>query len=106
MVKALREQGYDVRAILEESRSITDDEVLQIAVEGDAVLVTEDKDFGEMVFRLGMTTPGVLLIRFHELEGEDKIRLIRTAFEEHSSRFRGAFSVVTDKALRIRPFKE
>ena len=53
LVTALRER-YPVVSIAEENPSITDDEVLQLAVETDSVLLTEDKDFGEMVFRRGL----------------------------------------------------
>lgn len=104
LVIALRERGYGVRSVAEESPSISDEKVLQIAVEGDVVLLTEDKDFGEMVFRRGLTLPGVLLIRLHGLKGIEKVRLVQAAFENHAEEFRGAFSVLNDKAVRIRKF--
>ena len=102
LVSALREEGYDLRAIAEEIPGVTDDEVLDFAVETDRVLLTEDKDFGEMVFRRGLQLPGVVVIRLHGLTGAEKIRIIRSAFSDHSLRFRRAFSVVTEKAVRIR----
>lgn len=52
IVAELRKVGMEVFAICEEQPSIKDNEVLAIAVENDAVLITEDKDFGELVFRI------------------------------------------------------
>lgn len=49
-VKRLREEGFNVYSIMEECSGITDREVLQIAKDRQAVLITEDSDFGEWVF--------------------------------------------------------
>jgi len=52
IVIQLRQIGLTVYAIVEQQPSIKDEEVLAIANENDALLITEDKDFGELVFRL------------------------------------------------------
>lgn len=51
LVKSLRDAGYDVAYIIELAPSITDREVLEIAYQQERILITEDKDFGELVFR-------------------------------------------------------
>jgi predicted nuclease of predicted toxin-antitoxin system len=101
LVTALRER-YPVVSIAEENPSVTDEEVLKLAVDTDSVLLTEDKDFGEMVFRRGLSLPGVVLIRLHGVQGAEKVHLIQKVFEQHLERLRGSFSVVTGKAIRIR----
>ena len=53
IVHTLRENGFSVFAIAESFPSISDPQVLQIAVDRNAILLTEDKDFGELVHRLG-----------------------------------------------------
>jgi predicted nuclease of predicted toxin-antitoxin system len=60
IVKQLRESGFSVLAIAESFFSITDPQVLQIAVDRNAVLLTEDKDFGELVHRLRMSHCSIL----------------------------------------------
>jgi predicted nuclease of predicted toxin-antitoxin system len=55
MVTHLREKGFEVQAILENHPGVSDDEVLQIAHESDAILITEDKDFGDLVYRFDHT---------------------------------------------------
>jgi predicted nuclease of predicted toxin-antitoxin system len=52
IVEQLRQDGHDVAYIAELAPSISDDEVLQQANDRHALLVTADKDFGELVFRL------------------------------------------------------
>ncbi|HEX5872366.1 MAG TPA: DUF5615 family PIN-like protein [Longimicrobium sp.] len=59
IVVQLRSDGHDVVYIAELSPSIPDDEVLREANERAAVLVTADKDFGELVFRLGKLSTGI-----------------------------------------------
>lgn len=53
IVEVVRENSISVLSIAESNPSISDAEVLAIAVEQNALLLTEDKDFGELVYRLG-----------------------------------------------------
>ena len=62
IIERLRRDGHLVDWIAELSPSVSDEEVLRLAVEGGAVLVTEDKDFGELVYRCGLAHSGVLLV--------------------------------------------
>lgn len=50
VIKALRIKGFEVISISEDNPSITDDNVLQYAYEQKAILLTEDSDFGELIF--------------------------------------------------------
>jgi predicted nuclease of predicted toxin-antitoxin system len=54
----LRREGHSVEAITERSPGAADPDVLQLARQLDAVLVTADTDFGELVFRQGQATAG------------------------------------------------
>ena len=102
IVRALREAGYSIVSVREESPSIPDTQVLARALELDAVLLTEDKDFGDMVFLQKKSAPGILLIRLAGLPGSRKVELVTKMFAQHATEFRGSFSVLTDRALRIR----
>jgi predicted nuclease of predicted toxin-antitoxin system len=64
LVRALREAAYDVTAIAELARSITDDDVIAMARRDQRVLITEDKDFGQLVYAGGQVATGVILLRF------------------------------------------
>ena len=50
-VKILREEGFEVRAISESDYGISDPEVIKIAVEQELVILTFDRDYGEIIFR-------------------------------------------------------
>ena len=59
----LKNAGYDVVFVGGWKHSASDEEVLRKAEEGDRILITDDKDFGELVFRLGSPSKGVILLR-------------------------------------------
>ena len=63
VVERLRQDGHHVVCVAEMSPSAPDEEVLQQANAGSAVLLTADKDFGELVFRQGLVHSGVVLPR-------------------------------------------
>lgn len=102
IVRRLRGEGHEVLYIAESSPSVTDEEVLREANSRMAVLVTLDKDFGELVFRLGRLTAGILLVRAPELATEERAALVASVVGEHGPELAGAFSVVTATKVRIR----
>jgi predicted nuclease of predicted toxin-antitoxin system len=75
-------------------------DVLQIANELKAVLLTADKDFGELVFRQHRVAHGVVLIRLAGLAINTKANLVATALRDHGPEMPGAFSVVSPNAVR------
>jgi len=93
IVAVLRQNGHHVTYVAEHSPSISDDEVLTAANSQAAVLLTADKDFGEMIFRQGRAHAGVVLIRLSGLGA---------AVSKHGSEFVGSFSVITAGLVRIR----
>ena len=64
VVRALRSAGHDVVAIAEVSPRIRNEEVLKLARDDGRVLVTEDRDFGELLYGEGLRNSGVILFRF------------------------------------------
>ncbi len=70
IVVQLREKGMQVYSVIEELQSAKDEVVLRIAYQYKALLLTEDKDFGELVFRLQMPHSGILLIKIEEAQSK------------------------------------
>ncbi len=64
LVEALRADDHDVVYAQEALRGGVDDDILAVAYSQDRILLTEDKDFGELVYRLGRPARGVILLRF------------------------------------------
>jgi predicted nuclease of predicted toxin-antitoxin system len=102
IVKELRQVGFSVLAIVEISPSISDADVLRLAVENNAVLITEDKDFGELVYRFGMKHCGILLIRLIEFSSGEKAKITTSVIQKHLNELRNVFAVLNDNKLRIR----
>ncbi|MFZ4474466.1 MAG: DUF5615 family PIN-like protein [Saprospiraceae bacterium] len=103
IVERLRTQGMEVFAIVEQAPSIPDDEVLSIAFHLNAPLITEDKDFGELVFRLKLPHRGIILLRLGTVPKEKKGEIAAKIILEHLDELLDAFSVFDGKILRIRP---
>ena len=103
IVRQLRSDGHDVEYIAEMAPGITDDAVLKYANDSQRVLMTVDKDFGELVFRLRQVALGVVLMRLSGLPSANKADLVSEMMREHGSKMPGAFTVVSPGLVRIRP---
>ena len=102
IVEKLRQDDHNVVYVSELDPGITDDAVLTIANNNHALLVTSDKDFGELVFRREQINAGVLLIRLAGLSKQRKAELVAAALSDHSDELPGAFSVLSPGMIRIR----
>jgi len=103
IVERLREQGEDVWYVAEMAPSISDEEVFALTNERGALLLPADKDFGAIVFQQGLVTSGVVLIRLHGLDADQKAELVAALFRVHADELVHAFTVLTPDRVRIRP---
>jgi predicted nuclease of predicted toxin-antitoxin system len=102
VVERLRQDNHDVVYVAELAPSITDDEVLRTANDQSAVLVTADKDFGELVFRQGAVHSGVVLLRLAGLANATKGEIVAEVCRLRATELIGAFTVVSHGQVRIR----
>ncbi len=102
IVTRLRELGHQVVAVAEVAPRSDDTDVLRRSAEGGAVLLTGDKDFGEMIFRQRLHSAGVILLRLSGLSREAKIEAVVDAIGRHGSHLKGRFAVLSPGQLRIR----
>ena len=103
IVERLRLDGHVVLSVAEMEPGITDENVLALANRKDALLITADKEFGELVFRQNRIHTGVLLIRMSGLPAEKKAAYVAIAVQKHLSEIIHCFSVVSPGMLRIHP---
>ncbi|MBV7327108.1 DUF5615 family PIN-like protein [Chloroflexi bacterium TSY] len=103
LVKALRSDGHDVLYVLEVMRGASDDEVLERAFSEQRFLLTEDKDFGELVYRLLRPAYGIILLRFDAAEDDLKISRLRYLLQHQSNYLSGSFVVLEADKFRVRP---
>jgi predicted nuclease of predicted toxin-antitoxin system len=102
IVKSLRQDGHIIWYVPEMEPGISDDEVLDLANQEGALLLTSDKDFGELVFRLGRIASGVVLIRLSGLSIISKVDIVTRAINQHTDELLLAFTVITPTNIRIR----
>ena len=102
IVSRLRGAGHEVKYIAEMSPSLDDDAVIEAANRVEGVLMTSDKDFGELVFRLRRVTRGVILLRLAGLSPELKAGLVAEAIATHGQEMPHAFTVITPGSVRLR----
>lgn len=102
IIVRLREDGHVVLAVSELSPSISDDEVLDMANAQAMLLITGDKDFGELIFRLKRVALGVVLVRLLGLSATTKAAIVSNAIREHGGEMAGSFTVVEPGNVRIR----
>ncbi|MBI5963346.1 MAG: DUF5615 family PIN-like protein [Chloroflexi bacterium] len=102
IVLRLRRDGHDVRYVAEMAPGIIDEEVLVLASDESTLLLTADKDFGELIFRQGFVKRGIVLYRLAGLSSQEKADIVSSAISEHGDELLVSFSVITEKAVRIR----
>ncbi|MCD4665606.1 MAG: DUF5615 family PIN-like protein [Bacteroidales bacterium] len=98
----LRQKGITVVSISEEFSGIKDSEVLKIAVDRKCLLITEDKDFGELTFRFKLEHKGILLIRLSDINRKVRIELATKTIEQYFEKLENNFSVLNKQGLRIK----
>ncbi|OGP82372.1 MAG: hypothetical protein A2Y95_05790 [Deltaproteobacteria bacterium RBG_13_65_10] len=102
IVHRLRRDGHDVIYVAELSPGITDEQVLEQANGRSAVLLTADKDFGELVFRQGRVHQGVVLLRLAGLANATKAEIVSEICQQRAAELLGAFSIIAAGQVRIR----
>ncbi|MFH0765630.1 MAG: DUF5615 family PIN-like protein [Calditrichota bacterium] len=102
IVDELRKEGHDVVYVLEMAPGISDDEVIALTQDEQRLLLTSDKDFGEMIFRQKKVCAGVILLRLAGLSPKFKARIITALIRERADEFFGNFAVVAPGRVRIR----
>ncbi len=98
----LREEGHEVLYVAEMDPGIPDETILERANKNNALLLTTDKDYGELIFRQNRISAGVLLIRLIGLSKIEKAGIVSSIIHDHSNELSQSFTVVSPGRVRIR----
>jgi predicted nuclease of predicted toxin-antitoxin system len=101
VVRALRFAGHEVVAIAEVSLREEDDEVRERAVIANCILITEDKDFGQLVYANMRRTGGVIFIRFPARARRNLADTVVDVVGQQGERLIGHFTVLQPGRVRI-----
>ena len=97
----LKKQNHDVFSVYDESRGLDDESIIKKANLENYILITNDKDFGEYVFRLNEEHHGVILLRLQDERSKNKIFILQRLLKFHSGKLINNFTVVTEQTIRI-----
>lgn len=97
----LREQKHKVFSVYEEARGMDDDDIIQKAFTENWILITNDKGFGEKVYRERRPHRGVVFMRLEDEQAASKIEIIRRLLEGYADQSADHFVVVTETQVRF-----
>ena len=105
VVRALRKNGHDVARVRERGAGIKDLVVARMAQDEQRILLTEDKDFGQLVHALSGVKAGVLLLRFPHNARAQIGSSASNAVDALAERLKAAFVVVEPGRFRVTEHK-
>ena len=97
----LKQNKHEVISVFDDFRGATDDFILKKCFSENYILITSDKDFGEMVFRLNQNHNGIILIRCTPNNFQTRIKVLSKLLDNYSQKIDNNFIVVTNTKVRI-----
>ena len=97
----LREQGYEVFSVYEQARGMDDEDIILKAFDENWILITNDKDFSEKVYRDQRSHRGVVFLRLKDERASNKIETIRRLLGAYADRLADCFVVVSETRIRF-----
>jgi predicted nuclease of predicted toxin-antitoxin system len=94
-------RGFETISIYDTFRGIKDIDILKMALKTDSILITNDKDFGEMVFKENLNHNGIIFLRLSNERSRNKIEVLEKLFNTNLSELVNNFTVVTETTIRI-----
>jgi predicted nuclease of predicted toxin-antitoxin system len=103
----LRENGYTVNSIQEDFPSISDEEVIRIALESNLIILTFDSDYGEIIFKYSKENPpSVVFFREKGIKPEFAALSLINLLTNTDIILTEAFTVIEEKNIRQRFYKK
>jgi predicted nuclease of predicted toxin-antitoxin system len=97
----LREHGHEVFSVYDEARGMSDPDIVEKAFAENRILITNDKDFGERIYREQYPHRGVVLLRLEDERPAVKFATLRRLLAGHSDRLADHYLVVTEERVRF-----
>ena len=97
----LSNAGYDTLSVYDQHSGISDEDVIHLAVRQNRILITNDKDFGEKVYRDQSPHCGVILLRLEDERSPNKIAVVQRLLQHHAEKLPDQFVVVTERQVRF-----
>lgn len=105
VIDRLRNSGHDVVSIAETRSGAPDEEVLNVADAEGRILITEDRDFGEMVIRQRCSVTGIILLELDLLSNAMEAAKVIEVVSTRADKLFGNLVVIEPGRIRIRPLQ-
>jgi len=102
IISFLRERDIDVIAVRDILKGAPDAEIINYAFQNNLIIITSDKDFGELTFRLRKPNHGIVLMRIAEDIPEEKADLLWKSLQKLGDKVMNKFVVVEKNSIRVR----
>lgn len=103
VINRLRAAGFEIVSISETSPGIPDKDVLGVAESEECILITEDRDFGELVVRQRLDVRGLILLELDRLSNSAEAETVASVVSTHADKLIGNLLVIEPGRIRIRP---
>jgi predicted nuclease of predicted toxin-antitoxin system len=103
IVDYLSKQGYDIKWVPDYDCQIDDEDLLRMANEERRILITNDKDFGDLIFLQKKLSVGTILFRVKDQKSQGKIKLMKKLLMGHRDKLLNHYVVITKLKIRIIP---
>jgi len=105
IINFLIKKGFDIKCVVDIDKKMTDYSVCEIANTEQRVLITNDKDFGEIVFFQKRISSGIILLRIKGRDASEKILLLEKLLDNHYGKIINHFVVITKEKFRFIPLE-
>jgi predicted nuclease of predicted toxin-antitoxin system len=103
VAERLRAGGFDVVSISEAKPGAQDSDVIERAEREGRILITEDRDFGELVVRQRLRIQGIILLELDRLTNSAEAELVAETIAVHETKLSGNLVVIEPARVRVRP---
>jgi predicted nuclease of predicted toxin-antitoxin system len=106
LVDFLSKQGYDIKWVPDYNCEMADEDLMRLAEEEKRILITNDKDFGDLIFLQKKLSAGTILFRVKGQKSQDKIKLVKKLLMGYRDKLVNHFIVITKAKIRIIPLRD
>ncbi len=102
----LCEKGYDTKSVRKIDPAMSDDNIIRLAAAEKRMVITMDKDFGELIYHSRMNHCGVLLLRLEDAAVPEKLQIVKSILDTYSSKIANCFCVFQKNKFRVKQIRK
>jgi len=103
-IRLIKSKGYEYYSIRENHSGISDNEVISLAQNLKGIIITEDKDFGELLFAYGAEQVSVLFMRYDQPNYQQIEKYFLKCIDDYLKKPEVLFITITKRHIRYRRY--